>query len=102
MDIVNPFWTELRGITWINKPRYGNKQLANVYMAYGNETTLSWQYSHAAIPMVVPGWRESSKKFTRKDPEEEESKPLLIPSPKRKRESEQVVVGYRQRCQDRP
>ena len=39
---------------WLNQPKLGTKEAAYVRMAYGNESSLEWRYSHAIIMVTVP------------------------------------------------
>lgn len=54
MQQVNDMWhSEWRGdITWFNTPVH--EELAMAQAAYGNEPTLDWHYSAAAILVEVP------------------------------------------------
>ena len=57
MDFHLPF-QEFRDVIWLSNPRPEGWKINMVNMKYGNEASLMWHYSHAAILIDVPPRRE--------------------------------------------
>lgn len=56
-DLVRRVWRSnwRRDITWFNGP--GPKEMAVVHLAYGNQPSIEWHYSSAAILVDVPAFK---------------------------------------------
>lgn len=56
VELFVPHWPHkpLENIVWLNKPTEDGWDVAMVNMKYGNESSLSWSYSHAVILIKIP------------------------------------------------
>ena len=45
-------------MTWLNDITNSGLEIAAAHMAYGNEVSLAWHYSHAVILIEIPNWAD--------------------------------------------
>jgi hypothetical protein len=58
--VVNKYFPieEFEDVIWLNEARHEGWEFQVVNLRNGNEASLMWHYSHAAILVDVPGWEE--------------------------------------------